>query len=91
MRAAPDSSPLWGAGRVEDTGNLLGHALRKALGVIARQQGRGLTEPITDAVAALATQAGAPVLGGSSLKRCWILTGTTRVPGTMRWAWCWRP
>lgn len=44
LRAALDSSPLWGAGRVEDTYNLLGHALRKALGVIARQQGRGLTE-----------------------------------------------
>ena len=41
LRAALDSSPLWGAGKVEDTYNLLGHALRKALGVIARQQGRG--------------------------------------------------
>ncbi len=27
LRAALDSSPLWGAGRVEDTYNLLGHAL----------------------------------------------------------------
>ncbi len=35
LRAALDSSPLWGAGRVEDTINLMGHALRKALGVIA--------------------------------------------------------
>src|SRR6266516_3133193 len=43
LRAALDSSPLWGAGRVEDTINLMGHALRKALGVIARQQGRGLS------------------------------------------------
>jgi hypothetical protein len=60
LRAALDSSPLWGAGRVEDTHNLLGHALRKALGVIARQQGRGLTE--------VAEQAGVPVLAGSSLK-----------------------
>ncbi len=34
-------SPLWGAGRVEDTFNLMGHALRKALGVIAAMQGRG--------------------------------------------------
>jgi transposase len=42
LRAALDSSPLWGAGRVEDTYNLWGHALRKALGVIARQQGRVL-------------------------------------------------
>jgi Transposase DDE domain len=40
-----------------------GHALRKALGVVARQQGRGLA-----AVAELAAEAGAPVLGGSSLK-----------------------
>jgi hypothetical protein len=60
LRAALDSSPLWGASRVEDTYNLLGHALRKALGVIARQQGRGLTE--------IATEADASVLGGSSLK-----------------------
>jgi transposase len=37
LRAALDSSPLWGAGRVEDTYNLLGHALRKALGVLARK------------------------------------------------------
>ena len=65
LRAALDSSPLWGAGRVEDTDNLLGHALRKALGVIARQQGRGLSEPVP--VTILAGQAGAPVLGGSSL------------------------
>ena len=64
LRAALDSSPLWGAGRVEDTYNLMGHALRKALGVIARQQGWGLVE----GTAALAEQAGAGVLGGSSLK-----------------------
>ena len=30
LRAALDSTPLFGAGRVEDTLNLLGHALRKA-------------------------------------------------------------
>jgi hypothetical protein len=64
LRAALDSSPLWGAGRVEDTYNLMGHALRKALGVIARQQGWGLAE----GTAALAAQAGAGVLGASSLK-----------------------
>ncbi len=56
LRVALDSSPLWGAGKVEDTYNLLGHALRTALGVIARQQGRGLAE--------LAAEAGAPVVGG---------------------------
>src|SRR5262249_20134417 len=60
LRAALDSSPLWGAGRVEDTYNLLGHALRKAVGVIARQQGRGLPEG--------AGEAGTPLVGGSSLK-----------------------
>src|SRR5438128_5655840 len=60
LRAALDSSPLWGAGRVEDTLNLLGHALRKALGVLARQQGRGLAD--------VAGAAGAAVGGGSSLK-----------------------
>ncbi len=66
LRAALDSSPLWGAGRVEDTINLLGHALRKALGVIARQQGRGL--PWAQGVVAVADQAGVPLLGGPSLK-----------------------
>jgi fructose-specific component phosphotransferase system IIB-like protein len=45
---------------VEDTDNLLGHALRKALSVIARQQGREL--------AAVASEAGAPLVAGSSLK-----------------------
>jgi transposase len=60
LRAALDSRPLWGAGRVEDTYNLLGHALRKALSVIARQQGRGLVE--------IAKEAEASVLSGSSLK-----------------------
>jgi transposase len=41
LRAALDSSPLWGAGRVEDTYNLLGHALQKVIRVVADQQGRG--------------------------------------------------
>jgi len=44
LRAALDSSPLWGAARVEDTYNLLGHVLRKALSVIARQQERDLAD-----------------------------------------------
>lgn len=60
LRAALDSSPLWGAGKVEDTYNLLGHALRKALSVIAAQQGREL--------AAVATEAGAQLVSSSSLK-----------------------
>jgi hypothetical protein len=64
LRAALDSSPLWGGGRVEDTINLVGHALRMVLGVIARQQGWGLAEGIR----VLAERAGTPELGGSSLK-----------------------
>jgi hypothetical protein len=60
LRAALDSSPLWGASRVEDTYNLLGHALRKALGVIARKPRRGLAE--------MASEAHASLIGGSSLK-----------------------
>src|SRR5215471_12644089 len=39
LRVALDSTPLFGAGRVEDTLNLLGHALRKAVGLAARQLG----------------------------------------------------
>jgi transposase len=66
LRAALDASPLWGAGRVEDTINLLGHALRKALGVIARQQGRGLSW--RKGITAVADQAGVGLLGTSSLK-----------------------
>jgi len=64
LRAALDSSPLWGAGRVEDTLNLMGHALRKALGVIAVLQGRGQAAGIP----VVAEQAGAPELAGPSLK-----------------------
>ena len=59
-RAALESSPLWGAGRVEDTDHLWGHALRQAVGVLARQQGRGLP--------AVANEVGAPMSSGSSLK-----------------------
>jgi Transposase DDE domain/Transposase domain (DUF772) len=64
LRAALDSSPLWGAGRVEDTLNLMGHALRKALGVIAALQGRGQAA----GTAIVAAQAGVPQLAASSLK-----------------------
>ena len=56
--------PVWGAGRVEDTFNLMGHALRKALGVIAVLQGRGQAA----GTAVVAAQAGVPQLAASSLK-----------------------
>jgi hypothetical protein len=64
VRVALDSSPLWGAGRVEDTINLMGHALRKVLGVLVRQQGWGLAQGLP----VVAAQAGVPELAASSLK-----------------------
>jgi Transposase DDE domain/Transposase domain (DUF772) len=53
LRAALARSPLGGAGRVEDTSKLLGHALRQAVGVIARQQGRGRRAVAAEASASL--------------------------------------
>ena len=60
LKAALDSSPLWGAAKVEDTYNLLGHALRKALKIIAEQKNQEL--------GAIASQSGADIMVGSSLK-----------------------
>ena len=60
LRAALDSSPLWGAGRVEDTINLIGHALKKLMGAVTEQQGRELME--------VGQEAGAEMVCGSSLK-----------------------
>jgi transposase len=60
VRAALDSSPLWGAGRLEDTYNLLGHALKKVLRVVAEEQGRKLSE--------VAQEAGAEMVSATSLK-----------------------
>ncbi len=60
LRAALDSSPLWGAGRVEDTYNLVGHALKKVMRVVADQQGRELVE--------VGQEAGAGLVCGTSLK-----------------------
>ena len=60
LRAALDSRPLWGAGRVEDPSHWRGHALRKAVGVMARQPGRGLR--------AIAGEAGASLGAGSRVQ-----------------------
>ncbi|HEY6408149.1 MAG TPA: transposase [Ktedonobacteraceae bacterium] len=60
FRAALDSSPLWGAGRVEDTYNLVGHALKKVMRVVADQQGPELAE--------VAQEAGAALVCSTSLK-----------------------
>lgn len=61
VRLAVDSRPLTGAGRVEDTFNLLGHAARKLLDLAAALAAR---EP-SDLAAAI----GAPALAASSTKR----------------------
>ena len=58
--AALDSTPLFGASRVEDTLNLLGHALRKAVGVVARELGTSAE--------ALVEEAGLVLVSDSSLK-----------------------
>src|SRR5437588_10947338 len=63
LRAALDSSPLWGAGRVEDTYNVLGQALKQVMRVVADQQGRELGE--------VAQEAGAELVCGQSLKAAW--------------------
>ncbi len=80
LRAALDCSPLWGAGvgsrcgepggwRVEDTITLLllGDALRKVVGVLARQQGWGLAEAAGTRV--LAERAGTLELAASRRRR----------------------
>jgi hypothetical protein len=61
LRVAIDSAPLEGAGRVEDTINLIGHALRNVVRAIAAVQGR-------DDVAAVGREAGAPVVAATSTK-----------------------
>jgi Transposase domain (DUF772) len=77
LRAALDSRPSWGAGRVEDTDNRLGHALRKVLGVLARQQGWGLAD--------VATAARVPILGGPSLKAALDLDWDDPAERTRAW------
>jgi hypothetical protein len=61
VRLAVDSRPLTGAGRVEDTFNLLGHAARKLLVCAAAIVERDPSD-LADAV-------GAPALAASSVKR----------------------
>jgi Transposase DDE domain/Transposase domain (DUF772) len=60
LRAALDSTPLCGAGRVEDTLHLLGHAVRKAVGLAARELGVSAE--------AIREEAGLVLVGHSSLK-----------------------
>lgn len=60
LRAAFDASPLFGAGRVEDTFNLIGHAAREVLRTVAKRLDVSLEEA--------AVHAGIPLLTGTSLK-----------------------
>ena len=60
LRIAVDSRPLAGAGRVEDTINLLGHAARKVVELAASVLGTSRED--------ICTAAGAPVLLSSSVK-----------------------
>jgi DDE family transposase/transposase-like protein DUF772 len=61
LRVAVDSSPLVGAGRVEDTVNLLAHAARKVVQCAADLLGWSAER--------VAREAGMPLLLGSSVKR----------------------
>lgn len=70
LRAALDSTPLFGAGRVEDTLNLLGHALRKA--------GRLAAQELGTSVEAMVAEVGLVLLGHSSLKAALDLDGGER-------------
>jgi Transposase domain (DUF772)/Transposase DDE domain len=60
LRVAIDSSPLEGAGRVEDTFNLLAHAARNVVRCAARLLGWPVER--------VCTEAGIPVLVGTSVK-----------------------
>jgi hypothetical protein len=60
LRVALDSAPLWGAGRVEDTFNLIGHALAVVMTCAAATAGLTVEE--------VRGRAGLKLLGHSSLK-----------------------
>lgn len=60
LRVALDSAPLWGAGRVEDTFNLVGHAMEVVVRCVSAVTGRTQAD-IRDA-------AGLLLVGQSSLK-----------------------
>jgi hypothetical protein len=80
LRAALDSSPLWGAGRVEDTYNLVGHALKKVMRVVADQQGRELAE--------VGQEAGAELVCSTSLKAALDRDWDQQLrDATRRWHW----
>ena len=81
LRAALDSTPLLGAGRAEDTLNLLGHALRKAVGLSARALGAPAE--------AILEEAGLVLVGHSSLKAALDLDWGQPKAREL-WAWYWQ-
>ncbi len=60
LKAAFDSSPLFGAGRVEDTFNLIGHAVRDVVRTVAARLDISFDEA--------ARRSGIPLVAGTSLK-----------------------
>jgi hypothetical protein len=80
LRAALDSSPLLGAGRIEDTWNLIGRALATVVTCAAQT----LRVPREQVVRA----AGLTLLEAS--RRRWISTGRTRRRRPTRWRAYWR-
>lgn len=60
LRAAFDASPLWGAGRVEDTFNLIGRAAMHVVRTAAARLARPFEE--------VAAEAGIPVVAATSIK-----------------------
>ena len=63
LRAIVDSSPLLGAGRIEDTFNLIGHAIGELATAVAIEMDTNL--------GAVIEQAGVPLMGASSVK-AWL-------------------
>src|SRR5712691_695753 len=82
LRAVLASPPLFGAGRGEDTLNLLGHALRKAVDLVAPALGTSAEAVVEDA--------GLTLGGHSSLKAALDLDWGSPARGSARWAWSWR-
>lgn len=81
LRVAIDSRPLVGAGRVEDTINLLGHTARIIVQIVSKLTERNPEE--------LCREAGAPLLLAPSIKPGLISTGVTRSkrpPGWRSWS-----
>jgi hypothetical protein len=60
LRAAFDASPFWGAGRVEDTFNLIGRAAMHVVRTAAERLGKPFAE--------VARDAGIPVVAATSIK-----------------------